>query len=374
MSFTNPKIEKTSVVEKDGVLKFTLSGINVSLANAIRRIILSEISCVVFKTSPYEENKCNIITNTSRFNNEIIKQRLSCIPIHISDYENVPLKNYLLEVNVENLTDTDIYVTSGDFKIKNLVKNEYLSEKDTRSIFPANDATGYFIDFVRLRHRISDEIPGEKINLTCEFSVSNSKDDGCFAMASTCSYGFTQDEGERYKEALEKKRQEWKNQGLKETEISFEELNWKLLEGKRIYIKNSFDFMIETIGVYTNQELVHKSCDIAVNHLETLSTKLSTDEVEIKPSLNTMNNCYDVVLVDINDTIGGILQSLLIEKFYEELKTISYCGFKIMHPHDGEGILRIAYNEKIDKSIIKQNIISVIEEAISVYKSIKKQI
>ena len=121
MSSINPKIEKTSVVEKDGVLNFTLSGVNVSLANALRRIILSEISCVVFKTTPYEENKCTIISNTTRFNNEIVKQRLSCIPIHIDDYEKVPLKNYLLEVNVENLTDTDIYVTSGDFKIKNLI-------------------------------------------------------------------------------------------------------------------------------------------------------------------------------------------------------------------------------------------------------------
>lgn len=374
MSFTNPKIERNSVVEKDGVLNFTLSGINVSLANAIRRTILSEIPCVVFKTSPNEENKCNIISNTTRFNNEIVKQRLSCIPIHISDYLNVPLKNYLLEVNVENLTDTDIYVTSGDFKIKNLVKNEYLSEKDTRSIFPANDITGYFIDFVRLRQRISDEIPGEKINLTCEFSVSNAKDDGCFAMASTCSYGFTQDEGKRFTEALEKKRQDWKNQGLKEDEIAFEERNWKLLDGKRIYIKNSYDFVIETIGVYTNQELVHKSCDILVSQLKNLHTKIETDEVEIKPSLNTMNNCFDIVLVDINDTIGGILQSLLIEKFLEELKTMTYCGFKIMHPHDGEGILRIAYKEQVDKSVVKLNIISVINESIAVYESIKKQI
>ena len=68
----NPQVEK--LVEDNGVLTFTLNGVNVSLANAIRRTILSDIKTVVFKTSPYEENKSNILVNTTRFNNEIIKQ------------------------------------------------------------------------------------------------------------------------------------------------------------------------------------------------------------------------------------------------------------------------------------------------------------
>ena len=41
----------------DDKLKFTLSGVNTSIANSIRRCILSDIECVVFKTFPHEENK-----------------------------------------------------------------------------------------------------------------------------------------------------------------------------------------------------------------------------------------------------------------------------------------------------------------------------
>ena len=67
------------------ILKFTLSDINVSLANAIRRTILSDIPTVIFKTFPYEKNQATIYINTSRLNNEILKQRLGCIPIHIKD-------------------------------------------------------------------------------------------------------------------------------------------------------------------------------------------------------------------------------------------------------------------------------------------------
>ena len=105
----NPKI--TINDENENILKFTLSDLNVSLANAIRRIIHSDISLVVFKTTPYEENNATIFTNTSRLNNEIIKQRLSCIPININlmDHDDFPFQNYLLEINVENISDNNIY-------------------------------------------------------------------------------------------------------------------------------------------------------------------------------------------------------------------------------------------------------------------------
>ena len=68
----NPQVEFNS--EENDNLTFTLSGINVSFANAIRRTILSDIPVVVFKTAPYEENRATIYKNTTRLNNEIIKQ------------------------------------------------------------------------------------------------------------------------------------------------------------------------------------------------------------------------------------------------------------------------------------------------------------
>ena len=54
----NPSV--SNLLEEGNVLKFTLSGVNVSLANAVRRIILSEIPTVVFKTETYQDNQCTI--------------------------------------------------------------------------------------------------------------------------------------------------------------------------------------------------------------------------------------------------------------------------------------------------------------------------
>ena len=93
----NPKVSELS--EDNNVLRFTLTNVNVSLANALRRIILSEIPTVVFRGFPHENNDIDINVNTSRLNNEIIKQRVSCIPVHITDID-FPIKDqrYLNEI------------------------------------------------------------------------------------------------------------------------------------------------------------------------------------------------------------------------------------------------------------------------------------
>ena len=365
----NPHIEK--IVEDNGVLTFTLNGVNVSLANAVRRTILSDIKTVVFRTSPYEENKSNILVNTTRFNNEIIKQRLSCIPIHINDLE-MPLENYIMEVNVENTSDTIMYVTTEDFKIKNKTTDQYLSEKDVHNIFPPNELTGYYIDFVRLRPKISDEILGEKIHLTCEFSIDSAKTDGSFNVISTCSYQYSVDHDQMESE-LDKKKQQWKDKGLGKDEIVFESENWKLLEGKRIVKKDSFDFVIQTIGVFDNRELVKKACNILISKLEKLDTIIDTDDIEINPSDNTMKNSFDFILENEDYTIGKVIEFMLYAKFFENLKTLSYCGFKKMHPHDTDSIIRVAFKETTEKATVKQNLKSCLNDAVAVYKNIMKK-
>ncbi len=109
----------TNISEKDGILRFRIEGVNVSLANAVRRTLLTDIDTVVFRTFPHTENQADILINTTRFNNEILKQRLGCIPIHIQD-TSIPIDQYVVEVHKKNETDTIQYVTTEDFKVKNV--------------------------------------------------------------------------------------------------------------------------------------------------------------------------------------------------------------------------------------------------------------
>ena len=365
----NPQVELNSK-HNDEMLLFTLSGVNVSLANAIRRTILSDIPLVVFRTTPYEQNKANIIANTSRLNNEILKQRLSCIPIHIKDIDGFPLKNYQLEVNVENITDTTMYVTTENFVINDLVTGKPIDQAKNREIFPADDYTGYFIDFVRLRPKISEELPGEKIHLTCELSIGTAKEDGMFNSVSTCSYGYTVD-AVTQEATLEKLRQKWKDEGKNVDEVNFEAKNWKLLDGLRITKKDSFDFLIQSVGIYENVELVQKACEILIDKFQYQDSLIEKDELVIEKSQNTMANSYDIILENEDYTIGKVLEYLMYTKFYET-KILTFCGFKKMHPHDSQSIIRVAYRDPIDISTIKGNLKECIDEATQVFTKVRR--
>ena len=361
--------------EEDGLMSFTISNIDVSYVNAIRRTILSDIPIVCFKTTPYEENKANILINTTRLNNEILKQRLSCIPICISNLEDTPIKNYLLEVDVENKIDVTVIVTTKDFNIKDISSNTYLDEGEQKKIFPPfippTGSGEYYIDFVRLRPRISDEIPGERIKFTCEFSVSTARDDSMFNVTGTCAYGFSPDP-EKMAEQLELRKQKWKDEDKKEAEIKFEAANWKLLEGLRYVKKNSFDFVLQTVGIYENEQIIIKASQILLQKLEVLKKSLMQDEVEIKPSENTMENCYDITLENEDYTIGNILNYELYAIFYRDLKLLDYVGFKKLHPHDLNSLLRVALTDKTKSvSTVKTMLVKVIEEAITKIGGIK---
>lgn len=356
---------------KDEELKFTLSGVNVSIANALRRIVLSEIPIVVFRVSPHSRNKCVIHQNTCGLNNEIVKHRLSCIPIHIRDVESFPLKNYALEVNVQNNTDTTMYVTTKDFTIKDLVTGNPLSEERVREIFPANELTGDFIDFVRLKARPSEDIAPKAIHLTCEFDIGTAKEDAAYNVVSTCAYGNTIDEALQ-EATLQQLRQKWKDEGKKQEDVEFEAANWKLLEGKRIFLKDSFDFVIQSIGIHTNAELMLMACDIMMQKLANLDSVVDKDEIDIRKSDNTIQNSFDIVLNNEDYTLGKVVEYFLYVLYFEP-RILTFCGFKMLHPHDDFSIIRVGYKDPVEISTIKGHLKECVLKATDVYKSIRKE-
>ena len=137
----NPVLNKIS--DDGDVTKFTLSGINVSLANAIRRTILSDIPTLSFYTETYNDNQCTIYVNTTRLHNEIIKHRLSCIPIHMKELDLLPGK-YILDLDKQNDTDEMIIITTEDFRIRNKENGNYLTVEEVRKIFPPFQKTNTF--------------------------------------------------------------------------------------------------------------------------------------------------------------------------------------------------------------------------------------
>lgn len=363
----NPKIIKSS--EENGTYEFTLSGVNVSLANALRRTIISDIPINVIRTDSHETNECTILVNTSRLHNEILKQRLSCIPIHMKELDLLPGK-YTLEVDVKNDTDTTIFVTTEHFKIKNKTNDNYLTEEELRKIFPPSmSKTNMFIDFARLRPKIGTTIQGEHIKLSAEFSVGTAKINSMYNVVSKCSYGNTFDlvKGD---DVWDKIRDSLSAENKTKEEIDFEKKNFDLLDRQRHFVEDSFDFVITTLGIYDNRELVRKACVILQKKILDLIETIDSDTIPINISETTVEYSFDVVLENEDYTIGKVLEYILYEKYYVKEKLFSFCGFKKFHPHNSDSIIRVAYYENTDKNTLRQHLRSVCVDSSEFFKKL----
>jgi DNA-directed RNA polymerase subunit L len=367
----NPKI--STVSEDNGILNFTLSGVNVSLANALRRIILNDIDTVVFRTETYGDNKCTIGTNTGRLHNEILKQRLSCIPIHSTNFDELPGK-YILEIHEKNETDHMLFVTTEHFKIKNKETNELMGKADVNRIFPADVKTRQHIDFCRLRPKIGD-VPGEEIKLSCEFSIANAGVSSMFNAVSKCAYGNTID-AEKVKEAWEERENKMRADGATAEEIEYVKKNFYLLDAQRYFKENSFDFTVESVGVFSNNEIVKKACAIMQRKLLDFLANVEDGNVPIEPSVVTMENSWDVILENEDYTLGKALEYYLYEHFYnsKDNKKLNFCAFKKLHPHDASSRIRIAYANKVSENEIGQDLKEACTNLQEVYVAIHKML
>ena len=367
-----PRISKKQ--EKDDTLNFTLSETNVSVANALRRTLISDIPSVVFHTFPYSENQCTISKNTTRFNNEIIKHRLSCVPIHITDM-SIPLENYLLVVDKKNESGIIEYITTEDFQIKDIKTDKFLSKGDRDDIFPKNAMTNHYIEFLRLRPKLASNVEGEALTMTCKFSVSTAKHNSVYNQTSTCLYKNTLD-AVGANDEWAKKEKELKSDGMKATDIAFEKKNWYLLEANRIFIPDSFDYAIKSVGIYENKDLIKKACDVLINSFTHVKQAVETDDstvVSVKYSKTTIANCFDVTLHGYDYTVGKVMEYLLYVRHYEGDKMLSYCGFNKEHPHDTHSILRLGYKIQSDTAVVKQFLGEALASAITTFVEINDE-
>lgn len=362
----------SDIHELKDVLHFTLSNVNYSIANAIRRTIMANIPCFVFKTTPYAESMCDIITNTSKFNNEIIKQRLSCIPIHLKD-TTMDLSNYTLIVKKKNDTNSTILVTTQDFKIYDEELKKFIDEANVKKIFPPDSITGHYIELIRLKPSISSETEGEELDLKCKFSISTAKENGMYNVVSTCAYGYSIDIEYSDKQWAIKEK-ELKKNSVDSAQIAIEKKNWNLLNSQRYNIQDSFDFKIETIGVYENKELLKKACEILINSLKSID--FESDKVKIEDSASTMKNSFDITFLEQDYTLGKVLEYYIYNDHFSKKneKILSYCGFNKKHPHHDEIIIRLGFIKESNASQIKVILNNIILIIIEDFEKIKQQI
>ena len=361
----------SKVLENDEILEFTLSGVDRSVANALRRIILNDIPVNAFITETFETNQCTITANTSRFHNEIVKQRLSCIPIIMSDLDILP-GNYTLEVDKTNEDQRPTYVTTEDFKIRNKETGEYMEKEKVKRIFPPNRITQDYIIFIRLRPNVNNQLTGEQLKLECEFGVATAKDNSMYNVVSRCSYGNTIDADKAASVWAQKEAEYRSVGGYTEEDIEFEKNNFNLLDVQRCFVENSYDFQVKGLGMYTNKEIVIKGCQVMIDQIEAFISLIDADQVSITATDVVSDNMYDVRLENHDYTLGHMLERALYDKYYKGDNTMNFCGFIKQHPHESDSIVRLGYKTVIEPVNIRQQLNIVSRELIETFRGIMK--
>ena len=144
-------------------------------------------------------------------------------------------------------------------------------------------------------------------------------------------------------------------------EIAFAKRNFELLDAQRYFKEDSFDFVLRSAGVFTCPVIVKKACAIMQRKLRTFSDAIDADTVpilatEVSGVKTTMDNCYDVILENEDYTLGKALEYYLYQTFFVEKKTMNFCGFKKLHPHDSSSRIRVAFIEPADKVLIREHL------------------
>jgi len=195
-----------------------------------------------------------------------------------------------------------------------------------------------------------------------------------FNVVSKCAYGFTVSPA-KSAAAWEKIEAKMTSEGTPVADIEFAKRNFDLLDAQRYYVEDSFDFVIRSIGVFNCPTIVKKACAIMQRKLRDFNEAVESDIVPILPTeisgvKTTMENCYDIILENEDYTLGKALEFYLYQTFFVEKETLSFCGFKKLHPHDSSSRIRVAFREPVEKVQVREHLRSACTKLQEVYVEI----
>jgi DNA-directed RNA polymerase subunit L len=318
---------------EDDLLSFDLNNnkkdVKISLANAIRRTIISDIH-----TYAINEDKVIFFENSSMLNNEFLKHRLSLIPINC-ELEDVNYDNLLISCKKTNYEENIVSVYVKDFIVKDIVTNENI---DIMQIFKYHN-----ILFAKLQYNQSISFDAKLIRNNLEYGGS------VFSPVSVCMYTFKTDEK--------------MIKSITENMVESEKKRFFTQEVERVYAKNdigepnAYQFSIEDNGFYQPKTILFFGLEYLIKRLNNVKVELRNKKSK-KISLvhNDDNPDFFEFLIDHeNETVGNLLSTYMT--YYDN---VFYCGYVIEHPLNNNILFRI----KLKENNTLENAISLIEECI----------
>lgn len=377
-------------------ISFNIKNINSTLVNALRRIVIAEIPTLAFNTEPLEESDASITKNTSALHNEFLLHRIGLIPIHnrnkssdmFSSYEDIIKFNvdkYLFLIDITNNTDSEIKITTENFRIKDIETDRFLSDEEKKNILPPNIINKYILLNI-LKPDVSNNADGEVFQLNAKASLNIGKKNSKWSPVCQSSFSNIIDTEKAEKAFLEhidnEKNKILKEQGreitFSQSEIEAKRVSFNNFDAYRYYITDkldnpiAFNITIESIGVLHPKEIYNIGIDILSEKLSNFIDNLENPEIINICQSDCLMESFDIKIKDEDDTLGNLIQTYLYNLYIldkdESEKLVTYTGYKIPHPLVNELIIRCAIKSgKLDdlKSILnecKENIMKDLEE------------
>lgn len=369
-------------------LSFELRNVDVSVVNSLRRCVLTDIECLVFRAFPYNDSTIDITHNTTKFNNEYLKHRLACVPICNSDrssFENY-MKNYVMELDEVNDTMEKFHITTEHIKIKNKNTGEYLDkDKVEKEFFPRDDKTGDFIIICTLYPCFNKKEEKEALKFQANFSIGKAKENSCWNVAHHCAHECIQDE-ETIQKVIDST-----------TMTKYEEKDFRLLDAQRIVHKDEFRFSVESLDIYNTVELVDSACNYIISRLQLIIEHCSkkptilskeateynaTDGTLSEEQLDEIHNAYiklfsydGFIILEIMDddyTIGKLVEKYLYRHYGQGV--MSFIGFKKEHPTTPEAFIYMKFSDKKNEGEVYDLVASTCGSIIKIYEKIRANI
>ena len=326
----------SNIADVNHSLKFTLIG-DISIVNGLRRTIMTDIPVCGMRGFPHDMCKINAKVNQCHLNNEIVKHRLSCIPIMLGPRDTTAVNNRQVVIHVKNTSETTRIVTTKDIRIYDKSKNDFLPESVARAMFPPCPLTNMYIDILRLQPNIIPSGSGEEIHIVADLSIITAKIDSVFNATSTCCYGKTPNE-KLLREAWSASNEDESNRA-----------DWFILNKEKYATQDSYDFVVETACYFDNRSIMVEACDVLCQNISKCVEELAKDESRILYTQRVSKHCYEISLVNDDYTVGKILERGLFTKYFPSV--ITFCSYQ-KYPSQLNALLTISLTDQKDRTFV----------------------
>ena len=401
MSFSEYAESGPRLMTGDGDHKITgtfrLSDTSMTVANTLRRAILTETRSVSFRadlTDPVNPG-IKINKNTSVIFNEMLAHRLTLLPLGVVRLDEFKPERYECVLQVKNTavgSAESLQVKASNFTVREKQEDGSWLEMPaaaSAALFPADPITRDTTLLVTLRAQWNPEQPPEEVDLVAYPVIGKGRDFMGFSPVSQASYGNTVDPDpvrqerffyewlDAYKkiadptaippETLERHRQEWQTMAIQRCFIVDERGD-----------PSSFDFTVESVGIRPVPDIVAEAIQAVIDMVRPYTSAETPAEslgITHQPPESRMIG-IDLHFDGQEHTLGCLLQTLITELYLDREAAdspITYVGYKVRHPLKREMTLRFGLREGVAAdamSVVRQIVAAAASRAVAIFEEL----